>query len=595
MTNRTLQQSQFHRSVWVSSVDAVDDTSEQLIGETTVQFLAECGECLAMLERAWPTTQRDGLEEPSQWVGEVLLGRYELASEIGRGSFGAVYSAVDLELGREVAIKLPLNRNFATVHPQLAELPRQEAQALAKLVHPNILRIYDVGRTSDHPFFIVSQRVRGAPLSTKLPISANDAARIFAKIADALHCAHSNGIIHRDIKPSNVLIDERDEPLLVDFGLAIQDDDRLDSAGQAGTLIYMPPEQINGNQTSVDERSDIYSLGITLYECLTGTTPFPCTNKPELLEAIKQGADLQMPGVPAPLKAIVSQATQVDPDQRFQSAAELHIALLGVESRGATLPSNSSTDHSTALAWTKSIGWIALAVCLLASVAYFLPIRQKRDNVELLFDAKNVASSPLRARALLSYVEEQRDSVDPESYPVGSSETKGQIDLHEAQLQNVMLGYNTDLTDVCFYEADMTAVRMPSCLFARSSFTEATLVEAGMNGCDFVDATFNYADLSRGKFNYCSFVRATFYGANFSGANLEHACIADVKDWTNANLNSALLSGAIVDSADWIDRVAPVLVDPSALDGWRVERIPAEAELTDPRYYNYSFWVRPIE
>ncbi|GAB5402909.1 MAG: hypothetical protein Aurels2KO_11400 [Aureliella sp.] len=593
MPGQSSQQSQFHRSVWVESTSPLGGNSEDLLGDDTVQFLAECGECLALLERAWPTTQTDGLDGPSQWMGEVLLGRYELASEIGRGSFGVVYSAVDLELGREVAVKLPLR----SAHGQhgIQDLPRQEAQALAKLVHPNVLRIYDVGKTEDHPFFIVSQRVKGACLANELPLAEQDAVRTFVKLADALHCAHSSSIIHRDIKPSNILIDERGEPLLVDFGLAIEDGQHSTAPDQAGTLIYMPPEQLDGGCAAIDERSDVYSLGATLYETLTGHAPFVADTKKELVDAIKQGAYQPITNISAPLRGIIQRSMDVDPEQRFQTAADLHIALLGIEPSESAQPKQALAASPTWRKRARAFGWTGVVLCLVTLMAFYLSRPERRVAAELLFDDINVASTPLRARALLSYIQEQRKDLDPNKFPIGDSRTRGQINLYKAQLQNVWLGYNTDLTGLCLAGADMSNVKMPSCLFAGTSFLGARLVGAGMNGGDFVGADFSDADLSFGIFKYSSFDGAVFLNTNLTGADLDSACIAAVEHWQDANLRDARMNGAIVDSLDWIERVGPMLSDPSALDGWRVERIPEGTELGDPRYYQYEYWLRAVD
>jgi serine/threonine protein kinase len=178
-------------------------------------------------------------------------------------------------LTRHVAIKVP--HAELVKRPEDAEAYRREARSVASLDHPNIVPVYDVGTTDKYPCFIVSKYIPGTSLSARLKqswLSFAEAAGLVATVADALHYAHQHRLIHRDIKPANILLSFAGEPYLIDFGLAIRDHDCRDNRRIAGTPAYMSPEQARGETHRVDGRSDIFSLGVVLFEILTGQKPF---------------------------------------------------------------------------------------------------------------------------------------------------------------------------------------------------------------------------------------------------------------------------------------------------------------------------------
>ena len=208
------------------------------------------------------------------------FGRYRIVKQLGRGGMGTVYLAQDTQLGdRPVALKVPL------VHPdeQSAYWERfhREARAAATLHHPNICSVYDVG-SIDGILFLAMAFIEGQPLNQRIragpPPPTGEAARLIRALALALAEAHEHGVVHRDLKPGNVIIDQRGEPVIMDFGLAWIDKgdaSRLTQTGDVlGTPAYMPPEQVTGDTKLMGPRSDIYSLGVILYELLTGQVPF---------------------------------------------------------------------------------------------------------------------------------------------------------------------------------------------------------------------------------------------------------------------------------------------------------------------------------
>ncbi|MDM8519836.1 serine/threonine-protein kinase [Anaerolineales bacterium HSG6] len=276
------------------------------------------------------------------------IGQFEITSKIGEGGMATIYKAYQESVDRQVAIKV-LTEEFAK-NSKAVKRFEQEVKSVARLEHPNILPVHDFG-TQDGFYYMVMRYVEGGTLSDLLEkesqLSLERSIKIASDIARALNYAHSRNVIHRDIKPSNILIDQLNEVLLTDFGIAKSMDSvqstRLTRTGLVmGTPDYMSPEQAQDNK--LDGRSDLYSLAVVLYEMLTGYPPYE-GNTP-MSVAIKHVRDpvpsprAINPDIPEPIEQILVKGMAKDPAERFQSAAEFEKAL-NIVMRQITRPQNT--------------------------------------------------------------------------------------------------------------------------------------------------------------------------------------------------------------------------------------------------------------
>jgi serine/threonine protein kinase len=269
--------------------------------------------------------QQGNNDEMSMLVGKSL-GQFRLVERIGSGGMATVFKAYQPTLDRYVAIKvLPA---YHARDPVFVRRFVQEARSVAKLAHPNIVQIHDFGE-QDNITYIVMEYVDGGTLKDRLkkPLPVPEAVDYIIQAAEGLDCAHRNGIIHRDVKPANMLIRKDGHLLISDFGIAkiLEGTTNLTRVGTSiGTPQYMSPEQGTGQMQAVDRRSDIYSLGIVLFHCLTGRVPF--TAESPLSITVKHLNDplpiekLAETGVPNPIIQVIQQMTAKQPYERYQSA-----------------------------------------------------------------------------------------------------------------------------------------------------------------------------------------------------------------------------------------------------------------------------------
>ncbi len=276
-------------------------------------------------------------------IGELIGGRYEVEDLVGTGGMSSVYRARDRVLERRVALKI-LHEHF-TSDPEYVERFRREARAIARLNHPNIVTVIDRGELDSHQF-IVFEHVPGENLKDVVrrrgPLPVDEALALTGQIARGLAFAHEHGVVHRDVKPQNVLLDENGAAKVTDFGIArsIEPGDGLTESGTLlGTSEYISPEQASGRR--VDARSDQYSLGVVLYELLTGEPPYSGDNfmaiaMKHLRDPVPRVRD-RRPDVPASVEAIVSRAMAKRPEERFPSTEEMLAALEAATKADPTL------------------------------------------------------------------------------------------------------------------------------------------------------------------------------------------------------------------------------------------------------------------
>lgn len=319
---------------------ASDIDSECLAHPEVAQELRELWAASCFVDAfAKPNTSPDvgGNPAPPPRTHEPLpkvFGNFELIEELGRGGMGIVFKAWQRNLGRMVALKM-IQRGLHVGSEETARF-QAESRAIALLEHPNIVPVHEAGVEDGHPYFSM-RFIEGETLSQRLaggPIKPREAASLIAKVANAVQHAHDRGVLHRDLKPSNVLIDREGHPLVTDFGLAkrtTEEDARITPLTQPGAILgtpaYMAPEQVTGSRGEVGPASDVYSLGVMLYEMVTGRPPFRAASPVDtLLLVLEQDPvrpKLLNPKVDSDLELICLKCLQKVPELRYKSAGDL--------------------------------------------------------------------------------------------------------------------------------------------------------------------------------------------------------------------------------------------------------------------------------
>ena len=352
--------------------------------------------------RAESTTPTPATSQPAIGPGS-MLGNYLIVNQIGEGGMGVVYKAMDTVLDRTVALKV--------LPPHLLQNPdflhrfRTEAHAQARLHHPNIVTLYSMLEIPAG-FVLVMEYVEGQTLHQRIQadglLDPSEAIGIFEQALRGVTCAHHMGIVHRDLKPDNIFITHKNEVKIMDFGVAkiLDNKEPTRSRSMVGTLLYISPEQINGRDA--DFRSDIYTLGISLFEAVTGRLPFERKTDYGLMHA----HILENPPRPRRLKSdlpkelekVILRAIEKEPDKRFPSATEFHEALLrqgqryglalpaADDGRTLSLPRQSGEQLGTRNRMLGGIGFdlfLIAAVALLALALGLHPVQERpQDDVE---------------------------------------------------------------------------------------------------------------------------------------------------------------------------------------------------------------------
>lgn len=320
------------------------------------------------------------------------LAGYEIMEEIARGGMGVVYKARERELNRVVALKMILPDTQA--HGEVLTRFRSEAEAIARLQHPNIVQVFEIGEHDGSPF-IAMEYVEGESLASKLakPMPPREAAGLVEKLARAMQHSHERGILHRDLKPANVLLDLSGVPKVTDFGLAKKidaDSSQTKTGSVIGTPSYMAPEQASGSK-DIGPTADVYALGAILFECLLGSPPFRAPTPLETILLVLSQEPVSPhrlnPGVPRDLDTICMKCLAKESAKRYASAGELADDL-GRFREGKPIHARPVGYAERAWKWTRRYPWVAGVVLLvplvvfagLVSVIALLLLRQEANE-----------------------------------------------------------------------------------------------------------------------------------------------------------------------------------------------------------------------
>ncbi len=392
------------------SLEELERCAHGTVSAEASAHLAACASCRAT---------RDAIASDNLFLAELVeaagpegpdlpaIPGYELHGELHRGSQGVVFLATQVATSRTVAIKMLLQGAFSTRRQRVRF--EREVELVASLRHANVVTLHDSGITSDGLLYLVMEYVDGRPLRDVAfrhrPIEA--ALRFMERVADAIHAAHQRGVIHRDVKPANILVDADDQPRVLDFGIAkIADvDDEPDVVTQpgefVGTFAYAAPEQVAGDPAAIDVRTDVYALGVVLFEMLTGERPYRVagtiadvvrtitTTPPTRLAALR-------PDAPRDLEILVATALRKEPGRRYQSAAALRDDLRAYLDRR---PIAARADSRSYVVWKtlrrNSLAYAAALLLVVLATLYVLTMPVLYLSANAARDAKELEVTKL--------------------------------------------------------------------------------------------------------------------------------------------------------------------------------------------------------
>jgi eukaryotic-like serine/threonine-protein kinase len=383
-------------------------------------FCAQCATPLTGKDLTWaiPAAADDSRNQGLK-TGSVIAGRYEIIECLGQGGMGRVYKAYDLDVREEIALKLI--RPEISADPRIIQRFQNELKLARKIAHRNVCRLFDLGRDGN-AVFITMEYVSGEDLKTTIhrigPMTVRKALAVGQQICQGLSEAHGQGVIHRDLKPSNVLIDKEGNVRILDFGIALSPETEglTDPGSIPGTLQYIAPEILNGQKPEAP--SDIYSLGVILYEMVTGRLPFEGPSAigvaAKQLTEIPNDPGFFNPGLPAALGRLILRCLAKDPAVRFQKAEEVCMGLgrieedlAGPEKRSARARLHAKKPSKPGFRWIPAIG-LAFA-CVAAVVVAKVLIRSVGGRPQA-----HSSNSPANSLIVLPF--EHRNMADRQEY-----------------------------------------------------------------------------------------------------------------------------------------------------------------------------------
>ena len=384
-----------------------------------VRVCAGCSESFATLREHRALASELAAALGAAGPATPAIDGYTELAEIHRGGQGVVYRALQLSTKRVVAIKVLLDGAFAS--PKTLHRFEREVEIAAGLDHPNIVTVHDSGATADGRRYFVMEHVDGVPANETKSGDRRAQLTLFARIANAVHFAHQRGVLHRDLKPGNVLIDTRMEPHVLDFGMAVASSEqgeaganRLTLSGEfMGTLAYASPEHVRGHPGEIDVRSDVYALGVILYEMLTGCFPYPVDGG--VLEVIRSVAEREpsRAGVDDELETIVRTCLSKEKDRRYQSAGAL---AHDIERYLAGEPIDAKRDSTwyvlrKAIARNKLPSAAVAGTLLVIAVAAVVSAVQWRDAVT---QTKRAETQAAKAEVMSGFFRDMLDAISPD-------------------------------------------------------------------------------------------------------------------------------------------------------------------------------------